>query len=203
MKIAANEGEPQFLETTRDSYLGFVLGDVLSVLGSYLFLHKELGIGRFLGTIPAMDQFLNMFPPWHSHMSHSVRWIWCICSFLNFGLPPFSPRAVRTATPLEITGFDLLGLDTDLTPHRTGSPVTPLTSRPVKPRSRPSTRPTTPVETKLECPMVVRSLVPNVSASIPEALEIEDKIGFTWFCIYIFPCIVCIIWVVWFFHSFS
>jgi hypothetical protein len=49
------------------------------------------------------------------------------------------------------------------------------------------------VETKLECPMVVRSLVPNVSASIPEALEIEDKIGFTWFCIYIFPCIVCII----------
>lgn len=63
MKIAANEGEPQFLETTRDSHLGFVLGDVLSVLGSYLFLHKELGIGRFLGTIPAMDQFLNMFPP--------------------------------------------------------------------------------------------------------------------------------------------
>lgn len=77
-------------------------------------------------------------------------------------------EAVRTATPLEITGFDLLGLDTDLTPHRTGSPVTPLTSRPVTPRSRPSTRPTTPVETKLECPMVVRSLVPNVSASIPE-----------------------------------
>ena len=36
MRIAANEGEPQFFETTWDSCLGFVFGDVLSVLGSYL-----------------------------------------------------------------------------------------------------------------------------------------------------------------------
>eukprot|EP00435_Cladocopium_sp_Y103_P012966 s3242_g3.t1 len=82
-------------------------------------------------------------------------------------------ETVKTTDPssLEITGFDLLGLDPgDLTPRRnTPSPVTPVT--PVTPRSRPTTRPTTPVETKWsECPMVVRSLIPSNSLawSIPE-----------------------------------